>query len=149
MPLINLQDKIRRSQWSQYSSGVLIDIAKAFDTVDHRPLMKLEMSSDLFQNYLSNRHQYISCNGYNSKTKLICFGVPQGSILDPLLFLILLNDSPRAAPYWNFFMNRQLNSVNDWFLANRLSLNSTKANYILFRTNRKNLILIRSCRLII
>src|SRR6218665_1325376 len=104
------------------------------------------MSSDLFQNYLSNRHQYILCNGYNSTMKLIRFGVPQGSILDPLLFLILLNDSPRAAPYCNFFMNRQLNSVNDWFLANKLSLNSTKANYILFRTNRKNLIQIRSCR---
>jgi len=41
MSLINLQDKIRRSQWSQYSSGVLIDITKAFDTVDYRPFMKL------------------------------------------------------------------------------------------------------------
>src|SRR6218665_3837331 len=74
MSLINLQDKISEAMdRNEYAIGVFIDIAKAFDTVDHRLLLKKldnigvrGVALDWFQNYLSNRHQYVSCNGFSS-----------------------------------------------------------------------------------
>ena len=83
-----------------YSLGLFIDLSKAFDTLDHNILInKLEFYGvrgkglDWFRSYLSNRQQYVQFNGTKSGLLKIKTGVPQGSILGPLLFLIYINDS--------------------------------------------------------
>ena len=82
---------------------VFVDLKKAFDTVDHQILCgKLESYGVLhrelawFGSYLSNRAQYCRVNGVDSQIENINIGVPQGSCLGPLLFLVYINDLPRA-----------------------------------------------------
>ena len=82
-----------------FTGIVLIDLQKAFDTVDHEILLlKLEaigmnkMSVDWFHSYLSSRKQYVEINGVESERQSVVCGVPQGSILGPLLFSIYVND---------------------------------------------------------
>ena len=82
-----------------YIAGVFVDLKKAFDTVDHNILLeKIDyygiraVTKDWFRSYLDNRKQYVTLNRTNSSVKTILTGVPQGSILGPLLFLIYIND---------------------------------------------------------
>ena len=86
-------------QNKEYTVGISIDLSKAFDTVDHHILIsKLEhyggrgTALRWFESYLSGRQQYVEFNGVCSKPSQIKCGVPQGSILGPLLFLLYIND---------------------------------------------------------
>ena len=151
---------------NEYTLGVSIDLSKAFDTVDHSILLrKLELYGITDRNYawiksyLSNRLQYIQIDE-NSRTEfcVVKCGVPQGSILGPLLFLLYVNDLKNAssvldpimfADDTNLFythsniqklfstMNEELASINQWFTSNKLSLNAKKTKYSFFHKPSK------------
>ena len=180
MLFVRLVDKIFDSfEKEQFTLGVFIDLPKAFDTVDHSILLKklklfgvTDKNLAWFQSYLSNRKQYIEI-GENSKTdpKYVTCGVPQGSILGPLLFLVYVNDLPNAsrlldptmfADDTNLFfnhkgikhlftvVNNELVNIKDWFTANKLSLNVEKTKYSFFhKASKKDDILLRPPKLII
>ena len=96
--LISITEKIREAIDSgNFACGIFVDLQKAFDTVDHDILLSklyhygVRGNSYLwFKSYLSNRKQFVSINGFNSSSLAIKCGVPQGSILGPLLFLIYI-----------------------------------------------------------
>ena len=96
--LINITENIRSALDSrQFACGIFVDLQKAFDTVDHEILLnKLShygirgIPNSWFKSYLSYRSQYVSISGSDSASKLIKYGVPQGSVLGPLLFLIYI-----------------------------------------------------------
>ena len=92
-----------------YTCGVLLDFSKAFDTVNHKILLgKLDaygirgIPLNWLQNYLSNRKQYMELDGIKSQHQTILCGIPQGSTLRPLLFLIYINDLPNSSEKLSF-----------------------------------------------
>ena len=97
--LISLTEDIRKNlNKGNIGCGICVDLKKAFDTVEHDILLaKLEhydirdMTNNWFKSYLFNRKQFVSINGHVSNQTSVKYGVPQGSVLDPLLFLIYVN----------------------------------------------------------
>ena len=103
--LINITEKIKESiDKGKYGCGIFIDLRKAFDTVNHDILLlKMEhygvrgSTLQWFKPYLHERKQYVYINGECSELKQISCGVPQGSVLVPLFFLIYINDLPNIS----------------------------------------------------
>ena len=105
--LINITENIRKALDDEnIGCGIIVDLQKAFDTVDHQILFaKLNhsgirgVSNDWFKSYLSNHNQYVSINGYESGLATLNCGVPQGSVLGLLLFLLYINDLNQAIKF--------------------------------------------------
>ena len=147
---------------NSYIFSVFLDFKKAFDCINHNILLsKLYhygvrgVAHDWFRSYLSNRKQYVSIQNCNSECLPISHGVPQGSILGPLLFLVFINDLPQSTQLlkfilfaddstlsckflksdidnFHFYINSQLNHVNQWLTANKIAINTNKTKYIVF-----------------
>ena len=163
--LIQLYDKLSDAiDQGKVTLGLFIDLSKAFDTLNHHILLaKLEfygvrgVALQWFKSYLSCRTQFVQFNGYNSSSKYIKCGVPQGSILGPLLFLLYLNDLCNVSKALDFIpfaddtniffshndpnqlmeiVNNELKKLSSWFEANKLSIKIKKSNLILFKTKQ-------------
>ena len=149
----------------EVTTAVFIDFKKAFDTVSHNILIqKLElhgvkgMNLKLMKNYLSNRRQCVIANNIKSTLRSISCGVPQGSILGPLLFLIYVNDMPKCVKQCTvqlyaddtviYFSNkchihakdvlqRDLDNLQVWCQKNKLTVNVKKTKSMIFGTARR------------
>ena len=138
--------------------SIFLDLAKAFDSVNHKILLqKLEKYGVrgtplmFIESYLSNRWQYVKLNDISSNLERINIGIPQGSILGPLLFLLYINDLPNAS---NFFVklfaddiflslssqnfnalkkkvNNEIKKIYTWLTANKLTLNIKKSKFMI------------------
>ena len=160
--LIHMTETIRAALDSgNVTCGIFVDFQKAFDTVNHEILLKkLEhygfrgVINDWFRSYLTNRKQKVVINGFESKSMIMNHGVPQGSVLGPILFLIYINDLHRCIKYSTTYhfaddtnllniskdyhslqkkVNYDLFSLHKWLTANKISLNEGKTELIYFR----------------
>ena len=154
----------------KFPINIYIDLSKVFVTLDHAILLdKLnyygirDVAYRLFHSYLSNRYQYVEFDGIItpkyltssiSSTKVVDTGVPQGSILRPLLFFIYINDLPCVSPLFNMviytedttfycnlsnnangiYLNSELNKISEWLASNKLSLNARKTKFMVLHT---------------
>ena len=164
--LFSLTEMIREAlDNSNFACGIFIDLQKAFDTVDHHILLKKldyygvrGLANNWFKSYLSNRQQFVSINGFNSSKQTMKYGVPQGSVLGPLLFLVYINDLHQAIRFSNVHhfaddtnllvveksmkklqkhINIDLKFLCKWLKANKISLNASKTELIIFRDPKK------------
>ena len=147
----------------QYSDVIYLDFKKAFDTVPHSELLfklwQIGITGPLwswFQNYLSNRLYYVEIDNVTSTLLLVISGIPQGSILGPLLFIIYINDLPEAitssstylfaddtklihsvSTFYDQSLQSDLDSLSAWCHQWKLSLNPSKCSYIRFSLSHK------------
>ena len=167
LALIEITDNILHDlENGKFVCGIYLDLSKAFDTVDHNILLSKLHHYGIrgqpllwFKSYLSNRKQYTVCNGKKSSLQVVTHGVPQGSVLGPLLFLLYTNDIIKCidiecklrlfADDSNVFVSRNtagelklairdiLRKLFDWFAANKLTVNLDKTCYTIFKTKNR------------
>lgn len=140
--------------------ALFVDLSKAFDTINHNILERKlyiygirGVALSWIKSYLTNRKQYVRLEGKDSKFNNINMGVPQGSILGPLLFILYINDFYKTAKLLKFVLfaddttvychnsdvtqalqvaSMGLNNIADWLAANKLSLNINKTKLLVF-----------------
>ena len=161
--LLSITESIKSSiDNGKFGCEIFLDLQKVFDTVNHEILLqKLEHDGirgnvlSWFQSYLSGRTQYVTVNGHVSDLLPTRCGVPQGSVLGPLLFLIYVNDLPNVSKVMQFYLfaddtsiyfdsdnlvylqkivNRELKKIKKWLEANRLALNIDKTKYVILHS---------------
>ena len=149
-------------------TNIYLDLSKALDSLSHGILLNklqhyglCDVAQNLLKSYLTNRKQFVQYDEYSSDMKYTHNGVPQGSIMDPLLFLVCINDLPNSSKLFNFLMyaddttlycclvdiasehkahtlNIELERVHSWLNTNRLTLNVNKTKYMLFCKRKNN-----------
>ena len=161
MAVMNLTEQISNAiDNKEFTAGVFIDLKKAFDTIHHEILLKkLEYygirgaAHSWLKSYLLDRDQFVEINNVKSDKQRIKFGVPQGSVLGPKLFILYINDICNVSKLLNCIlfaddtnlfchgknleellktMERELNILKTWFDLNKLSLNLSKTKLIIF-----------------
>ena len=166
--LIQITEKIRSAiDNNNFSCGVFVDLQKAFDTVEHTiPIQKLNnygirgVANKWIHSYLNGRSQVVEVHGHKSKRIDIKHGVPQGSVLGPLLFLIYINDlhrsiinskvfhfaddtgllfSSKSLKKINTKINQDLSNLFHWLRANKISLNAKKTELVIFKSPNKKM----------
>ena len=161
----------------QATLGIFIDFKKAFDTINHKILIQKLSHYGIrgaplkwFEDYLESRYQYVQCGEITSRKMKIRCGVPQGSVLGPTLFLLYINDLPSVSNFFNFRLfaddsnlfhtfpadrteidaneiNININKIQEWCIANKLTINSLKTKFMMIGSRRRKITL--SGRLII
>ena len=144
---------------------IFLDLRKAFDTVDHKIMVEKlrrygirNTAGNWFQSYLDHRKQFCSVNGQRSKTSEVTCGIPQGSCLGPLLFIIYLNDFEKCLKFSQaniyaddtsvtiasddveklvFEAQQELLNLSEWMRINKLSPNPAKTEYMVIGHSRK------------
>ena len=166
--LIHLMNRISSAiDQRETTVGVFLDLSKAFDTLDHQILFtKLEhygirdVALQWIKSYFSCRQQFVQINQTCSSMQTIKCGVPQGSILGPLFFILYINDLPKASKltelllfaddtsiffshsnpnYLENVLNNELLNIDVWLRCNKLSVNIKKTNYVTFSPSQRKL----------
>jgi hypothetical protein len=162
-PMILLMNKITQTlEKKEHGVAVFCDLRKAFDSCDHEILLKrmgqigvggIELT--WFENYLKNRLQYVQIKGENSSNQALIRGVPQGSVLGPILFLIYINNLPKCTSLSTYLfaddttlyfshndidvlietVNTELKKVTDFFRDSKISLHPAKTKFMIFSNN--------------